>query len=270
MHHTPAFPEHKSPGLPHPTPKIPIEWTRRLSPGLSGKVVLAGSNNHISSPTPALSSQLHPEWHRMSRDPGPGGQGTAEQRKASSGQGLGEPSEPPSRGAGSASLRREGGREGDPGRGRAGGGSARKRGGKAALAAQVTVPTAAARSPRRRASSARVEGSFGETESKSPGGGGGVAGRPGGAVPAAGRAGGSRGRALRSPPPREKLAREARAGSPRRPRAASRLLRGLGDPCRSRNRALERSLQNWRAAGYAKLPARKVAPGYSLQICHVL
>lgn len=81
-----------------------------------------------------------------------------------------------------------------------------------------------------------------------------------------GKAGGERERALRSPP-REKLAREARAGSPRRPRAASRPLRRLGDPCRSRNwanRALPTEL-----AGSAKLPARKVTvtPGYLLQIC---
>lgn len=116
----------------------------------------------------------------MSRDPGPGGQGTAMLSKARDGQGHGE------------QVLRACGREGDPGRGRAGGGSARKRGGKAAMAAQITVPTVAAGSPQQRASSARVESCYGETESKSPRGGGG-AGGPGGAVP--GRGGDARGRA---------------------------------------------------------------------------
>lgn len=108
---------------------------------------------------------------------------------------------------------------------------------------------------------------LGETESKSPGGGGGGAGRPGGAALAVRE---SLARALRSPAPGT-LAREARAGSPRRPRAAASLLvRRSGDPCRSRNWA-DRALSTELAGrGLCKMPARKVTPGYPLQICHVL
>lgn len=254
MHLTPSFPEHKSSGLP----RFPLNGPS--APRLSDKVVLAGSNNHIYCPTPAPSSLLHPEWHRMSRDPGSGSQGTAVLSKASDGRGRGEPSEPPRHP--SRFCEPAGGREGDPGRERAGGGSARTRGGKAAMAAQVTVPTAATGSPRWRASSARVEGSFGETESKSPGGGGGGAGGPGGAVRTARESVGARGDARygagcrRSS--RGKLAREALAAHVL---PACRLLRGLGDPCGSRSWA-DRALSTELAGrGLCKTARQKSDPG---------
>lgn len=203
MHLTPSFPEHKSSG----PPKIPIEWTqRRLSSRAVGQSSPCGFQQpHLLPYTRSffpVTSEMAPDVARpQARRPR---DNRAEQSQRRPGVWRAFRATAPSK-----QVLRACGREGDPGRGRAGGESTRKRGGKVAMAAQVTVPTVAAGSPRRRASSARVEGSFGETESKSPGGGGG-AGGPGGAVRTARESWGRAG--TRST---ERAPGEARTGSSR-------------------------------------------------------
>lgn len=126
------------------------------------------------------------------------------------------------------------------------------------MAAQVTVPTAAAGSPRRRASSERGEGSFGETESKSPGGGGGGAAGPGGAVRTARESWGPAGTRATEP-----AAGEARTGSVRGKRSPPTCcLRAAfcevwATPAAAGAGRIERSLQNWRAAALQNCPPEK-------------
>lgn len=262
MHLTPSFPEHKSSGLP----RFPLNGPS--APRLSDKVVLAGSNNRIYCPTPAPSSLLHPEWHRMSRDPGSGSQGTAVLSKASDGRGRGEPSEPP----------RHPSRFCEPAGGRGTrGGNAREEGargrgaGKPRWRPKLPFPRrrpgahGGVRPPRgSRAALAKLKVKVPEAEEEERAARAGLCVQPGRAW---GRAG-----TLATEP----AAGEARAGSLRGKRSPPTCcLRAAfcevwATPAAAGAGQIERSLQNWRAAGSAKLPARKVTRGYPLQICHVL
>lgn len=249
MHPTPSFPEHKSPE----PPKIPSKWTQQhLS-------LLAGSNNRTTALRPLFLPCYIRNGTGCRETPGQEAKGWQCPAKPAMAGGVESlPSHRALRACG-----REGERGGDAREERARGRGAGKPRWRPNLPFPRWQPGAhgGVRPPR------GSRAALGETESKSPGGGGGGAGRPGGAALAVRE---SLARALRSPAPGT-LAREARAGSPRRPRAAASLLvRRSGDPCRSRNWA-DRALSTELAGrGLCKMPARKVTPGYPLQICHVL
>lgn len=255
MHPTPSFPEHKSPG----PPKIPSKWTQQhLS-------LLAGSNNRTTALRPLFLPCYIRNGTVCRETPGQEAKGwQCPAKPAMAWPGAWRafrataPCEPAGgRGSGAGTRgRRERAEEGRESRD--GGPTYRSHGGS-------QEPTAACVLREGRGQL------WGKLKVKVPEAEGEERAGQAGLRLQSGKAWRARCGARRRGRSHGKLAREARAGSPRRPRAAaSRLVRRSGDPCRSRNWA-DRALSTELAGrGLCKMPARKVTPGYPLQICHVL